>query len=122
MTKILRVIESLDVENVFRGSSYRLRFFSSTDLLRGQPSGRLGLLGHGLLDGREGQYRNNRCDRRSVQPRLCGQQRSGQPSGVQHDVGAAGGQADGCGDQHESDARHAGGRVRQRGQPQLGVR
>lgn len=97
--------------------TFFLFFFSNfaSDLLRGQPSGRLGLYGHGVPDGSEGQHRDDRRVRRGVQPRLYGQQRPGQSGGVQHAVGAAGGQEDGRGDQHEGDACHAGGRVRQRG-------
>lgn len=37
-------------------------------------------------------------------------------------MGATGGQEDGRGDQHAGDARYAGGRVRQHGAAELGVR
>lgn len=97
-------------------------FFPRPDLLRGQPGGRLGVLGHRVSDRREGQHRDDRRDRRGGQPGLRGQQRAREPGGVQHAVGADGGQADRRGDQHEGDARHAGRSVRQRGATQLGVR
>lgn len=93
-----------------------------SDLLRGQSSSRFGVLGHGVPDGREGQHRDHRRVRHRVHARLHRQQRPRQPGRVQHEVGAARGQKDGCSDHHESDARHAGGRVRKRGASAMGVR